>query len=73
METQVVPVEAEKLPGDYHLGPEDILFVSVWGEEDLTLEVTIRPDGKLSMPLIPDLEAEGLTALELRDEITTRL
>ncbi len=73
METQVVPVEAEKLPGDYHLGPEDVLFVSVWGEEDLTLEVTIRPDVKLSMPLIPDLEAEGLTALELRDEITMRL
>ncbi len=73
MEIQVVPVEAEKPPGDYQLGPEDVLFVSVWGEEDLTLEVTIRPDGKLSLPLIPDLQAEGLTALGLRDEITTRL
>ena len=58
---------------NYILGPEDLLLVSVWGEEALTKQVTVRPDGKISLPLIPDLQASGLTPLELRDQIAKRL
>jgi polysaccharide biosynthesis/export protein len=58
----------------YLIGPEDVLHVSVWGNKDLTLEnVTVRPDGKISLPLIQDIQAEGLTASELSDVIHQQL
>jgi polysaccharide export outer membrane protein len=47
------------------LGPEDLLRVSVWENKDLTLDLVVRPDGKISMPLIQDVTAEGATAAEL--------
>ena len=49
----------------YRIGPEDILRVSVWDNRELTLDVVVRPDGKISMPLVQDVQAEGLTASEL--------
>jgi polysaccharide export outer membrane protein len=53
-------------PGDhYRMGPEDVIRVSVWENRELTLEVVVRPDGKISLPLIQDVQAEGLTASEL--------
>lgn len=57
----------------YRIGPEDVLHVSVWGNEELTLDVTVRPDGKVSIPLVQDVQAEGLTAAELSDVIHSRL
>lgn len=51
--------------GDYRISPEDVLAVSVWGEEDLTREVTVRPDGGFSFPLIGDTRAAGMTASDL--------
>jgi polysaccharide biosynthesis/export protein len=57
----------------YRVGPEDVLHVSVWGNDELTLDVTVRPDGKISVPLIQDVQAEGLTAAELADVIHYRL
>lgn len=57
---------------DYRIGAEDVLRVSVWDNRDLTLEVTVRPDGKISVPLIRDVQAEGLTASELADVIQKR-
>ena len=57
----------------YRVGPEDILHVSVWGNRDLTLDVVVRPDGKISLPLIQDVQAEGLTASELSDVIHQKL
>jgi polysaccharide export outer membrane protein len=53
----------------YKLGPEDIIKVSVWENKDLTLDLVVRPDGKISMPLIQDVVAEGQTAAELADTI----
>ena len=53
----------------YKLGPEDIIKVSVWENKDLTLDLLVRPDGKISMPLIQDVVAEGQTAAELADTI----
>jgi polysaccharide export outer membrane protein len=58
---------------DYRIGPEDVLSISVWRNEDLTMDVPVRPDGMISFPLIDDIEAQGLTTLELRDIITEKL
>jgi polysaccharide biosynthesis/export protein len=58
---------------DYRLGPEDVIDVFVWKEPDLSTTVTIRPDGKISLPLANELEASGKTAAELQQEIVVRL
>ena len=56
------------------LGPEDVLEVNVWRSEDLTQkEVVVRPDGKIAMPLIGDVEVSGRTARELAAHIEERL
>lgn len=76
---QPAPIMAP--PGDplsatdqnYRLGPEDVVHISVWGNEEITLDVTVRPDGRISVPLIQDVQAEGLTAVELADVIHSRL
>jgi polysaccharide export outer membrane protein len=57
----------------YLIGPEDVLHISVWDNKDLTLDVVVRPDGKISLPLIQDVQAEGLTASELSDVIHQKL
>lgn len=57
----------------YRLGPEDHLRISVWDNKELTLDLVVRPDGKISMPLIQDVVAEGLTAAQLADETRQRL
>ena len=58
---------------DYIVGPEDILEISVWRNPDLSREVFVRPDGRISLPLIGDVKAVGLTTSELRDRITKKL
>ncbi|MBZ5702639.1 MAG: polysaccharide export protein [Acidobacteriia bacterium] len=50
---------------DYKIGPQDILRVDVWKEPDITRQVTVRPDGKISLPLLNDVQAAGLTPMEL--------
>jgi len=57
----------------YRIGSEDVLRVSVWGNEDLTMDVIVRPDGKISIPLVQDIQAEGFTASELSDRIHQKL
>jgi polysaccharide export outer membrane protein len=58
-----------KLPPDYVIGPDDILVVVFWREKDLSSEVTVRPDGRISIPLLQDVEAAGLTPEQLRDRL----
>ncbi|OQW33585.1 MAG: sugar transporter [Nitrospira sp. SG-bin1] len=58
---------------EYRLGPEDILLVSVWKDEQLTREVVVRPDGMFSFPLIGDIQAEDRTVEEIRGDIVKRL
>ena len=58
---------------EYLIGPEDVLRISVWENKELTLDLVVRPDGKVSMPLIQDVVAEGKTAMELADTIHQRL
>jgi polysaccharide biosynthesis/export protein len=57
----VAPVD----PGKYRIGPEDLLFVRVWREPDFTLPVAVRPDGKITMPLIGEVPAAGQSPLQL--------
>jgi polysaccharide biosynthesis/export protein len=52
-------------PGKYQIGPEDLLFVRVWREPDFTLPVAVRPDGKITMPLIGEVRAAGQSPLQL--------
>lgn len=57
----------------YQIGPEDLLDISVWKNLELSRVVPVRPDGKVSLPLVNDIAAAGLTPDELRDQITSRL
>ena len=66
-------VQASNVAPDYVIGADDTLHISVWKEPDLTETLPVRPDGKISMPLLNDITAAGLTPLQLRDEITERL
>ena len=52
-------------PGKYQVGPEDLLFIRVWREPDFTLPVAVRPDGKITMPLIGEVRAAGQTPMQL--------
>lgn len=58
---------------NYVIAPQDVLDVSVWKEPDLTRAVPVRPDGKISMPLLNDVQAAGLTPEQLAKEITNGL
>ncbi|MBI3475642.1 MAG: polysaccharide biosynthesis/export family protein [Acidobacteria bacterium] len=58
---------------DYVIGPEDVLHVAVWKEGDLTATLPVRPDGKISLPLLNDVAAAGLTPMQLADSITEKL
>jgi polysaccharide export outer membrane protein len=57
----------------YLLGPEDAIEISVWKEPDLTKQLVVRPDGKITYPLIGEVQASGRTIKELQDEISRRL
>ncbi len=58
---------------EYRIGPEDVLHISVWKEEDLDRKVLVRPDGGVSFPLAGDIQVSGRTPLEVQDEIRSRL
>ncbi len=53
----------------YRLGPGDVLEISVWNDEALHREVRVRPDGRISFPLIGDVQAYGLTVNQLKTEL----
>ena len=58
---------------DYVIGADDTLRISVWKEAELSEILPVRPDGKISMPLLNDIPAAGLTPLQLKDSITEKL
>jgi polysaccharide export outer membrane protein len=57
----------------YTIGSEDVLYIHVWKEETLSKTVSVRMDGKISMPLIDEIQAAGLTPLKLKEILTERL
>jgi polysaccharide export outer membrane protein len=58
---------------DYVIGPEDVLDIMVWKNPELSRTVPVRPDGKVSLPLINDIQAAGLTPSDLRAMVTEKL
>ena len=67
-----VPVPVP-VASDYVIGPEDLLQVSIWKNEAMSRTLPVRPDGKISLPLLHDIHAAGLTPLQLRDKIAAAL
>lgn len=59
--------------GDYKIGSEDVLDVIVWKSPDLSKVVSVRPDGKISLPLIGDIVVEGLTVAQVKQDLEARL
>ena len=66
------PATATEDPG-YVIGEEDVLSISVWKEPEITRVVPVRPDGKISLPLVNDVQAAGLTPMQLAMVITEKL
>lgn len=60
-------------PNKYLIGVEDVMYVRTWREPDFTLPVAVRPDGKISLPLINDVQAAGLTPMQLTDDLKEKL
>ena len=58
---------------EYKIGPDDVLNISVWKNEALSRIIPVRPDGKISLPLLNDVQAAGLTAEQLREVLTEQL
>ncbi len=58
---------------EYMIGPDDLLVVSVWKEPEITRNVLVRPDGRISLPLVGDLRASGRTPAQLQDDIKAQL
>lgn len=62
---------ASVAPPGYVIGPDDVLGVLFWREKDISGDVIVRPDGKITLPLLNDVQAAGMTTEELRASLTT--
>ncbi len=60
-------------PHKYILGPGDVIFLRTWREPDFTMPLAIRPDGKITLPLVGEVAAAGLTPQDLTKDLTDRL
>ncbi len=67
---QVVTRVDEDPPNAYAIGPGDVLEISVWKNPELTSTVPVRPDGRISVPLLGDVQAAGMTPLALKQTLT---
>ncbi|MGO8719744.1 MAG: polysaccharide biosynthesis/export family protein [Acidobacteriaceae bacterium] len=74
-DTALVRPETRITPGvdaHYRIGADDVLTVNVWHEPEVSRNVPVRPDGKISLPLVGDVQAAGLTPTELQNELEAR-
>ena len=64
---EVSPKTTASTPADadYKIGPQDVIRIDVWKEPDISRTIPVRPDGKISLPLLNDVQASGLTTMEL--------
>jgi polysaccharide biosynthesis/export protein len=68
--TSGTPPSRSAVPNeDFIIGPEDVLEISVWREPDLAMKATVRPDGKIGVRLLNDVQASGLTTAQLQDRL----
>jgi polysaccharide biosynthesis/export protein len=70
---QPAPQSVGAPDSSYKIGPQDVLRIDVWKEAEISRAVPVRPDGKISLPLLNDVQASGLTAMELANNITEAL
>jgi polysaccharide export outer membrane protein len=71
-DSKTAPIPATTDPA-YIIGPEDVLDINVWKEPDVSRLVPVRPDGRISLPLINDVQAAGLSPEQLAGTVTERL
>jgi len=71
-DNKAAPIAATTDPA-YVIGPEDVLDVSVWKEPDVSRVVPVRPDGRISLPLINDVQAAGLSPQQLAGSVSEKL
>jgi polysaccharide export outer membrane protein len=64
---------APGVPSDYVIGADDTLHITVWKEPDMSATLPVRPDGKISLPLLNDVQAAGMTPMQLGVSITEKL
>jgi polysaccharide export outer membrane protein len=67
---QVAPMPQVAVPADYVIGTDDVLVVMFRREKDMSAEVVVRPDGRITLPLLNDIQAAGLSPTQLRDRVT---
>jgi len=67
---QAIPTPAD---AEYKIGPQDVIRIDVWKEPDISRTIPVRPDGKISLPLLNDVQASGLTAMELATSLRESL
>jgi polysaccharide export outer membrane protein len=68
------PLASPSIPtSGYTIGPADLLDITVWNNVGLSRTVPVRPDGKISLPLLDDVQAAGLTPKQLKDNLARRL
>jgi polysaccharide export outer membrane protein len=69
------PASSNNNPGDstFVIGNDDVLAINVWKEPDFSRSIQVRSDGKISLPLLGEVQAAGLTPQQLQDDLTTRL
>ncbi|MFH1776836.1 MAG: polysaccharide biosynthesis/export family protein [Candidatus Omnitrophota bacterium] len=68
----VIQNEQQIAGAEYTINPGDVLYITVWQEDDLRQEVIVRPDGRISFPLAGEVPAQGLTFTQLKAELTRR-
>ncbi len=73
MALPVVADETAKESAPYRFGIEDVLDINVWKNPDISKQVWVRPDGRITLPLVGEVSAKGLSAQELTEILTTRL
>lgn len=64
---------ASSVPSDYVIGADDTLHITVWKEPDMSSNLPVRPDGKISIPLLDDIQAAGMTPMQLAGSIREKL
>lgn len=70
VETSTVAPVSAPLPAGYVIGPDDVLSIVFWRDKEMSSEVIVRPDGKISLPLLNDVQAAGFTPEALRESVT---
>ncbi|MFZ3339645.1 MAG: polysaccharide biosynthesis/export family protein [Terriglobales bacterium] len=71
--TNTMAEPAAPVDSTYVIGADDVLHIAVWKEADLTATEPVRSDGKISLPLLNDVQAAGLTPMQLADSLTEKL